>query len=195
MTENLRESISALMDNEANELEVRRVLSNMENSDEVRDTWKRYQIASLAMKGKLPENMDIDISHRVAEAIADEELEVEAGGYVKETGVARFIKPVTSVAVAASVAFVVVFGAMEINQTNTVPGVAQQDSVTPASNLVANGGVNAQGVMPVSEESLTPSQKRLRDLIDTHTQQADLSRSRAFMPYAQLVSDSESQRY
>lgn len=192
MTENLRESISALMDDEANELEIHRVLSGMEQNDEVRDTWKRYQMASFAMKGKLPGNMDIDISARVAEAVADEEIEQEQ--MVSSSPWSRFLKPITSVAVAASVAFLVVFGALQINQTQNGPGLAQQES-QPSLNSLAGADVKSPDVMPVSEEALTPSQKRLRALIDTHTQQADLSRGRAFMPYAQLVSDSESKRY
>lgn len=192
MTENLRESISALMDDEANELEIHRVLSGMEQNDEVRDTWKRYQIASFAMKGKLPSHMDIDISAQIAEAISEEQIEQVSQATVSPWS--RFLKPITSVAVAASVAFLVVFGALQINQTQTGPGLAQQES-QPSLNSLAGADVKSPDLMPVSDESLTPSQKRLRALIDTHTQQADLSRGRAFMPYAQLVSDSESKRY
>lgn len=195
MTENLRESISALMDDEANELEIHRVLSSMEQSDEVRDTWKRYQLASLAMKGNLPKNIDIDISRGVAEAIADEEIAFEPGEQIRVSPWSRILKPITSVAVAASVAFAVVFGALQINQADTGPAVAGQNSQDGKVNIIAGNSENSPQVMPVAEEALTPSQKRLRDLIDSHTQQADISRGRAFMPYAQLVSDSESQRY
>lgn len=195
MTENLRESISALMDDEANELEIHRVLSSMEQSDEVRDTWKRYQLASLAMKGNLPKNIDIDISRGVAEAIADEEIAFEPGEQIRVNPWSRIIKPITSVAVAASVAFAVVFGALQLNQADNGPAVAEQNSQDAPANLVAGNSESSPQVMPVAEETLTPSQKRLRDLIDSHTQQADISRGRAFMPYAQLVSDSESQRY
>ncbi|MCF7982441.1 MAG: sigma-E factor negative regulatory protein [Pseudomonadales bacterium] len=194
MTDNLRESISALMDNEANELELHRLLSSMEQSDEVRNTWKRYQLASFAMKRNLPKNLNIDISAQVAQAIADEDIEIETGGMIKQAGWNRLIKPLTSVAVAASVAFVVVFGALQVNQSGSVTGVVKQDS-TELNTLAIGGNPGVKDVMPVSDEALTPSQKKLKALIDTHTQQVDLSRGRAFMPYAQLVSDSESQRY
>lgn len=198
MTENLRESISALMDDEANELEVHRVLANMEQSNEVRDTWKRFQLASMAMKGRLPEHIDFDISESVAAAIADEEVELES---VRQKGSSgrwgAVLKPLTSVAVAASVAFAVVFGALQFNRDGTggVPGLAEQSMPDVSETLLAGAATDLRDVVPVSEEQLTPTQKKLRDLMDTHTQQVDISRGRAFMPYAQLVNDSESRRY
>ena len=194
MTDNLRESISALMDNEANELELRRLLTSMEKDNEVRDTWKRYQLASSAMKRNLPKNLHVDISSRVAQAIADEEIKFESGIVVKNVGWNRFLKPVTSVAVAASVAVVVVFGSLQMNQPSSAPGIAEQEA-SDINTLIAGSNPALKDVLPVSDEALTVSQKKLRELIGTHAQQADLSRSRAFMPYAQLVSDSESQRY
>jgi len=52
MTERLRESISALMDDEADDLELGRVLRSMEAGDsEVRETWSRYQLVSAVMSG------------------------------------------------------------------------------------------------------------------------------------------------
>jgi len=193
MTENLRESISALMDNEANELELHRLLASMEKDDEVRDTWQRYQLVSFAMKRNLPRNLDIDISARVAQAIADEQIEFESAELVNKSGWNRYLKPMTSVAVAASVAFVVVFGALQMNQSTSAPGLAEQSN--PNLNTLFADSTAMKDVMPVSDDTLTPAQKKLREMINTHAQQVDLSRSRAFMPYAQLVSDSESQRY
>ena len=52
MTERLRESLSALMDDEADDLELGRVLRAMEaGDDEVRETWSRYQLVSAVMSG------------------------------------------------------------------------------------------------------------------------------------------------
>ncbi len=198
MTDNLRESISALMDDEANELEIHRLLSSKEEDDEVRNTWKRYQLASFAMKGQLPKHIDIDISQRVAEAIADEDITYEAGSAVNSKGWSKVLRPVASMAVAASVAFLVVFGALQINQPVSGPQgmeFTQSTSVDATSQFASTIESQDSSVLAASVDSLTPTQKKLRALIDTHTQQADLSRGRAFMPYAQLVSDGDSQRY
>ncbi len=46
--EALQESLSAVMDNEADELELRRVLNAIDDA-ETRATWSRYQVARAAM--------------------------------------------------------------------------------------------------------------------------------------------------
>jgi sigma-E factor negative regulatory protein RseA len=51
MTERLRESLSALMDDEADDLELGRVLRAMEEDGEVRATWARYQLVSAVLRG------------------------------------------------------------------------------------------------------------------------------------------------
>lgn len=52
MTERLRESLSALMDDEADDLELGRVLRAMDEEDAlVRETWSRYQLVSAVMRG------------------------------------------------------------------------------------------------------------------------------------------------
>ena len=51
MNEKMRESLSALMDDEANELELERVLSQLKDEPRVRETWLRYSQARNAMHG------------------------------------------------------------------------------------------------------------------------------------------------
>ena len=52
MSEKLRESLSALMDDEANELEVERLLREVAATDDLRQTWVRYHVARDALKGQ-----------------------------------------------------------------------------------------------------------------------------------------------
>ena len=68
--EALQESLSAVMDNEADELELRRVLNAVDDA-ETRATWSRYQIARAAMHKELlmPK---LDIASAVSAALADE---------------------------------------------------------------------------------------------------------------------------
>lgn len=81
MDDKLRESISALMDDEANELEAQRVLSKA-GSVELSDTWKRYHKVRDLMSGmsKLPASsineraLQIDVSANVAAAIRGQAL-------------------------------------------------------------------------------------------------------------------------
>ena len=50
MNEKLSESLSALLDDEANELEIERVLAHA-TDDELRQTWTRYNLAQQAAAG------------------------------------------------------------------------------------------------------------------------------------------------
>ena len=45
MSERMHESLSALMDDEANELEIERLLGQISNDRELRQVWVRYNIA------------------------------------------------------------------------------------------------------------------------------------------------------
>ena len=72
----LQESLSAVMDNEADELELRRVL-NAFGDAETRDTWSRYQVARAVMHKDLliPR---LDIAAAVSAALADEAVPAKA---------------------------------------------------------------------------------------------------------------------
>jgi sigma-E factor negative regulatory protein RseA len=81
MDERLKESISALLDDEANELEIRRIL-NKSGDDELKSLWGRYnKVSDVLSSGRHEYDhfspLDIDISSRISQAIDDEgELEL-----------------------------------------------------------------------------------------------------------------------
>ena len=52
MTERMRESLSALLDNEANELEMERVLKHVADDDSLRQTWVRYNLVRAVTAGQ-----------------------------------------------------------------------------------------------------------------------------------------------
>ncbi len=104
--EALQESLSAVMDNEADELELRRVL-NAVDDNETRATWSRYQVARAAMHKELllPK---LDIAAAVSAALADEATPVKvARGPWRSLG---------RLAVAASVTVAVLAGVRLYNQ-------------------------------------------------------------------------------
>jgi len=104
--EALQESLSAVMDNEADELELRRVLSAVDDA-ETRATWSRYQVARAAMHKELllP---NLDIASAVSAALADEAVpaKVNKGPW----------RSVARLAVAASVTVAVLAGVRMYNQ-------------------------------------------------------------------------------
>jgi sigma-E factor negative regulatory protein RseA len=69
----LAESLSALMDNQASELEIQRLLKALESDPEIKSTWSRFQITSAGLKGELPVLASSDFASRVSAAIDAEE--------------------------------------------------------------------------------------------------------------------------
>lgn len=193
MSESLRESISALVDDEAQELELHRVLANMEENEELRHTWRRYQAASFTMKRQMDCRFDMDISDRVSAALVDEPI-IDSDVPVEKTLSARIFKPALSMAVAASAAFLVVFAVQMGGQNDAVEQVAAGDQPL-TTNLVAGADLAGEHLVTVSSETVRPVDKRIQLLIENHTQQASMSEKRGVMPYAHLIESQETQGY
>jgi len=193
MSDSLRESISALVDDEAQELELHRVLTNMESDEELRQTWKRYQATSFSMKRQMDCRYDLDISGRVSAALLDEPL-VEVEATAEKSRFGRVFKPVLSMAVAASAAFLVIFAVQMGGQDETGTQIAAGDQPL-TTNLVAGANIANGNLATVSSDVMTPVEKRLQLLIENHTQQASMSQNRGVMPHTQLVESQEAQGY
>ncbi|BFM07624.1 sigma-E factor negative regulatory protein [Halioxenophilus aromaticivorans] len=172
--ESLRESLSALLDGEATELEARRVLNNVENDADVRAVWSRYQIASRAMAGERQAFSGIDLSSTIAAAIADEPAhnatpEAPAALGAKRGVVSSLFAQAGKVAIAASVAAVAVFAVNQYTVQNDAPAsatsfaatdAASADDYNAAANLPMGYGTPGLAVRNVSTDSTSLEQRR-----------------------------------
>mgnify|MGYP001175701924 FL=1 len=102
----LEETLSAMFDGEADEIEVRRVLKELPSNSSLRDKWRRYEMTSASINKYLP-NKVRDFSLNISSAI---ELEKTFG---KKSISEYLIKPLGRFAVAASVATVALLGMQE----------------------------------------------------------------------------------
>jgi hypothetical protein len=116
MNETMRESLSALMDDESNELELERILSRSGTDQELRRTWMRYGLAHQALHGHDVAHPQWDISARVQRAL-DRSQEAQPASAV--TFKQRILRPLTSLAIAASVALTVVVGGRQLTQLDS----------------------------------------------------------------------------
>ncbi|MEQ7921369.1 RseA family anti-sigma factor [Xanthomonas sp. WHRI 1810A] len=188
--EALQESLSAVMDNEADELELRRVLSAIDDAD-TRATWSRYQIARAAMHKELliPH---LDISAAVAAAIADEVSPLEAGrGPWRTLG---------RLAVAASVTVAVLAGVRLYNQDDIAGAQMAQQSAQPANLAPQVKGPAVLAGYTESEQAPGPMasgvlqgqagwhDQRLPGYLRQHAQQAALKGTESALPYARAAS-------
>ena len=186
--EALQESLSAVMDNEADELELRRVLAASDDA-ELRATWSRYQMARAVMHKELLEPR-LDIAAAVSAALADEALPVRA---------ARPWRTLGRVAVAASVTLAVLAGVRFYNQDelagpqlaqqSPVPGLALPQVQGPAVLAGYNSSGSSMPQQSVAEQSGSGwHEQRLPMYLRQHAQQAAASGADSALPYARAAS-------
>ncbi len=126
------ETLSALMDSEAGELEVRRVLRDISRDSELRDRWHRYQLAASAMKGDLPPRMT-DLSASISTALERESTH--------HNRLKTALEPLGKVAIAASVALVAVLGVQQVQQ---IPVGAKMSPAEVAGSVGEESGVEEE---------------------------------------------------
>ncbi|QDD91414.1 sigma-E factor negative regulatory protein [Pseudomonas oryzihabitans] len=124
--EALLESLSAVMDNEADEFETRRVLSEVSKDPELRATWSRYAMVSAVIRGE-PMMPNLDIAKGVTSTLErDDVAAAPVAAAVAPAAKSRWAS-LGRVAVAASVTFAVLAGVRMYNQSDVATqGLAQQ---------------------------------------------------------------------
>ena len=101
------ESLSVLMDGEANDLDIARALRGAAGSDELRAYWRRQHVVRDLMAGQSGTAISVDVSEAVRAAIVSEKR--------------RYANPIISMAVAASVTVAVVLGGQQALLFNDNP--------------------------------------------------------------------------
>src|SRR5690554_3033974 len=141
MNDTFKESLSALLDDEASELEVQRIVV-ASDQPEVRQQWAAMnQGQQWRRDGQLP-FAELDISARVMAELADDAA--PSGGF------GGWKQAVSGLAVAASVAAVVVFGSAgsDFFGGASEPALASASSVNSGRVYPAQGGQAALGGVP-----------------------------------------------
>ncbi|MBL6823981.1 MAG: sigma-E factor negative regulatory protein [Luminiphilus sp.] len=134
-----KQSVSALMDDEANDLDVARALRGVADSDDLRAFWRRQQLVRESMQGSAFNTASLDVSDAVKQAIA--------------VDTRRYANPLVSMAVAASVTVAVVLGSQQALLLNTQP----LNAVTAPGAVVQMPGA---GVIQASFEESSVAQLR-----------------------------------
>lgn len=193
MTEQLRESLSALMDDEANELELQRLLGQLAEDEALRRTWVRYNLARSVLSGQPAGRTNLDISRQVSAAIA-------ADGQPAAGVWQRMTRPLASLAVAASVMAVVVLGGQQLYQAGDPNAVAAPP--VAASGVSAVGFVNSLGAVPMRASygnqampELEPAartayrelaRQRMYLYMQEHAEHAALNSPQGLIPFARV---------
>jgi sigma-E factor negative regulatory protein RseA len=203
MKQPIRESMSALLDDEATELDLQRILNDLESDESAALTWQRYHLLSATMRNELGNYSHVDLSGRVREAIA-----VEAQGsstVAQRQGFGAWIKPFASVAVAASVTAVILTSTQLYNSVvgSAAPAeaaLAVSGNVSPVmanSQTVGFGKIASPAVRPmlVNPRQQVLADEMARQRLDFYLRQqagnASLNTSSGLMPYARTTLSEE----
>lgn len=189
MNERMHESLSALLDGESDELEVRRSLKEIEQHGELLETWRRYHMIGAAMRGE-PLVPQVDLSKGIRQALDGEPMDdviepLQAVAVTKRSGRMRWL---ASGAVAASVTLAVLFAVntQEISNTSLVAqGAGDSSAVSSpiaASQEQAVASVNAEETARLEE-----AQRKLQEYIMQHNEHATVVGERSVVPYVRVV--------
>lgn len=210
--ERLKESLSATLDGQAGELELRRVLDSIGSDEDLRETARRYQMIGDTVRRETNEFMNVDLSVGIRERIADEEAPGQAEAPQTSSGrniisvMDRMWSSVGRVAVAASVAFAVVLGMRNFNTVQDAPALAvapDQGTLTQPLQIAQTGygaaGIKA-GYNSRQHDSITPEQlaeaqnvasratrERFRAYALQHAEMSAMHSGQGVLPFARLT--------
>lgn len=189
MNERNKESLSALMDGEADELEIRRVLNQLDKDDELRDNWKNYHLMGSLMRDESFDSLDLT---RGINQILDGELAPSGAADIntpqspRESHVQKssnaWYKPLTSVAVAASVTLAVLLGVQSIEPDNGL-GLADNSANT---SQVLQGELTASSLTIEEQQQLESAQQQLQDYILQNSADSN-EEKKGILPFARVV--------
>ncbi|MCE8015627.1 sigma-E factor negative regulatory protein [Halomonas sp. MCCC 1A17488] len=162
MSQNARESLSALMDSEGDDLELRRVLKTLESEPDAAEAWRRYHL----MRSLLRRDHDIDVSTDLSAGIMAR-LEAEPAPTMETPRIAprRSYPLARSAGIAAAVTLMVISGVQfyQGSDFTTSGGDAQlagseaRSAATQAPrNLAAQAGSGGQAT-PVGMPFFSPA--------------------------------------
>lgn len=191
------ESLSALMDGEAEELEFRRLLTQIESDSGIRARWRSYHAARTALQKELLPYAHIDISAKVRDHIENEAPHaiVDNAPANVQHGRAPFnFKPLTGLAVAASVIAVVFFGVQALNNpqspaTGLVAANGHSPVVNKGSAVLLAADIRGQAGMPSANQKAAERlrKQRMQTFMQLHAQQASVNSSQGMLQLARVA--------
>ena len=183
MNEQINEQISAFLDGELPAVERRLLLERLAREPQLRAHWSHYQLIGDSLRKALPPHLDLGFADRVAAALD----EIPAHQGARPGLVARALKPLAGLAVAASVAAVAV---LAVQQTQSPgPGTVQVAASRPA--VQDEPAVYARVQDPVAERAAelqsAEASHRLNEYLVNHSEYAASGGMSGMLPYVRIV--------
>jgi len=189
MKDRLKESLSALMDGEADELEIRRLLNQMEDP-ELQEQWKRQHMLSAIMRDEPMGDLDLTAVINAGIDGKQSGTEPQQSSQVNEQGnnPTGWLKSLGSVAIAASVTLAVLLGVQSLEPGSAETGslvqqppelIESRQQVVQSTSEAPEAGLSAQ--------ELEKSQQQLQEFLRQNPESPDLNGRDGVNPYARVV--------
>ncbi|MDJ0806004.1 MAG: sigma-E factor negative regulatory protein [Gammaproteobacteria bacterium] len=183
MTEQERQRLSALLDAELPHAEIRGEIRKLSLSDSSRGSWQRYHLIGDAMRQELGPVVDANLANRISKQLEGEPV-VLAPAAIKRSA-NRWFKPAAGMAIAASVAMLVITVAPRVVNIESAdqPTIPMANVEPPAERVyVAEDGTRWELLYKPKVES------RLNSYLVNHQEYAPAGNMKGIMPYAKFVS-------
>ena len=199
MTDRIKESLSSLFDGESDELEVRRVLNQIDKDPELLAQWQHMQMMRDVMRDQATGNVNLlDGIHRELDG-TPEVAEFNDSVSVERPAGASWLRWVSGGAVAASVTLAVLLGVKGLEPSSPteigVSAVAAPSAIQSSGNLpstqIAKQSVPAapagESASDVNEQDLGEAQLKLQEYVLRQMETPTLPQSTDNDPFARTV--------
>ncbi len=210
MNDRNKESLSALMDGEADELEIRRILNQLDNDESLREHWKNYHLMGSLMRDESHDSLDltqginnvldgktssdtafaatdtVEFNAKLADGAGQQMLgQEDLLPLGKKSSRFAFMRtPLTSVAVAASVTLAVLLGVQSIDPSLDPSGLGLQSPAELASSDLSQQ--QEQLLTQQQQDVLENAQQQLQEYVLQQSSEKDSERS-GMLPFARVV--------
>lgn len=175
-TDDMKEKLSALVDDELDDLDERRVMAALEKDADLRQTWERYHLVRSALHQELDAFVPPDMAERVAAQIG---MEPANTGSFRRQKITRYAG---TLAIAASVAAVAIASVQWFNRPASAP-VAPLAAVQPAPDNFIRAGTTRWDMKQKEPET----ESTLNAFLVEHNEFASSSGIGGMMPYVRVV--------
>ena len=208
LTSKRKEKISAFLDNDMHKDELMSFSLSAEADDAAQA--QRYQMVGDALRGEMSDASFIDVSHAVREALADENIadqlstadqqaitktrtpasDVPAGTTaISKWSLSSLLRPVAGMAVAASVAVVMVISVNQQEQGSSMAPVASNAEQQPVLQLaVDDKAADGATSIAVNNPAAAADSKVNQRLVNQHLEFATQDTLQGRLPYVRAVS-------
>lgn len=202
MHDNSKESLSALLDGEAEELEIRRLLNAGEQSDEIHAHWQRYQIIGEVLRQKGHLDVTLDLRTGINQALDGkpmDDLKPIAHTPPKSPNNPNWIAWLALSSSAAAITLAVFMGInfMSSSATDTPKVLALQESNLTQANVSTVSQVQPEPMQPnstvakqqaYSQQQIQAAQQRLNTYLRQHIEDNAMHSATGIAPLAREAS-------